>query len=774
MSISTSSRRLLTKIYDLDIPISLKKNKNNNNKDFLLIKNRLKSRNKTEKRNIINKTEKENKINKKLKLENINKTLDTNKFPVIPKLNIKNIKKENDEIISNEEIKQKNNLLEYKLIESSSEDSIHKLKDIKNGSGWQSSRFCEYPQYIYIQFTKIVLIKKIEIIIHEKYIPSILKIYSYYPKEKNNISNYKNAEYILIGLIKTNSNENNNYKIRENCIIYPNKKSLFIKLELDTNYINIYNLFNQIGIIKLNFYGEYLEYIGGKENNNNLQIKYAIKKDFNEDIDLIGICDKQLNELKKQMKFNIEIENYMECKEIKYKIEKIKYYGKKVYDLESEKNIALNNEDYSKVLKIKNLVDKMKIDIINISNINTPRYNNNKLLLSDRYLEQNLPNKIINPLIINTPEIQRKPKIYKLNIINTETENNNIFMDDENNNNNINNIILSHDDIILPSMIKKDYMTEEDIIEKEKGNLEYISQEILEEYIDITNILGEENMKKIFSEQILWKEEGLNILLNKLEDIISNNNNNIISSLFKLLIELIDNKHPSIIIKIFEIINNIFNYIKTKKIKINLEKNILNDIMTKIKQRIGDTNIKIRAKAVLLYYYLITTNFYDFNINIEELLNNNNINKSNINLIIGKIDIIINILNNYNDIIKMKLIDKNEFPCILILEYLINNLNNNNNNEIRTKSRLGIKLFLNIYTFEEFKKYFDNINKKELNELIIDIPELQNYYPNNIITIKGYKNKSTIEKKSVKYIFNCKKNKRFLLNKLNIEEKIKK
>ena len=115
-----------------------------------MFKNRLKSRNKTEKRNIINKTEKENKINKKLKLENINKTLDTNKFPVIPKLNIKNIKKENDEIITNEEIKQNNNLLEYKLIESSSEDSIHKLKDIKNGSGWQSSRFCEYPQYIYI------------------------------------------------------------------------------------------------------------------------------------------------------------------------------------------------------------------------------------------------------------------------------------------------------------------------------------------------------------------------------------------------------------------------------------------------------------------------------------------------------------------------------------------------------------------------------------------------------------------------------------------------
>ena len=148
--------------------------------------------------------------------------------------------------------------LDYKLIESSSEDNKHPLRELKNGlngSGWQSERFCQYPQYIYIRFIRPVFIKKIELILHDKNIPSIIRFYSYYPKdEKNNfISNYKEAEYNLVGSIKTNSNDNDNFKSRELWTINPNIKSLFFKLEFDKNYVNIYNLFNQVGLVKLNF-----------------------------------------------------------------------------------------------------------------------------------------------------------------------------------------------------------------------------------------------------------------------------------------------------------------------------------------------------------------------------------------------------------------------------------------------------------------------------------------------------------------------------------------
>ena len=219
---SLSSRKLLTKIYDLNIPI--KSNKKKNKKEFSLFRNKIDSIKNKEKNKLIeiNKTEKVNNItNIKLKLENPNKTIDINKFPVIPKLNIKNIKIKEEPISSNDSKEQKSMLLlDYKLIESSSEDSKHPLRELKsglNGSGWQSERFCQYPQYIYIRFIRPVFIKKIELILHEKNIPSMIRFYSYYPKdEKNNfISNYKEAEYNLVGSIKTNSNDNSDFKSRE-------------------------------------------------------------------------------------------------------------------------------------------------------------------------------------------------------------------------------------------------------------------------------------------------------------------------------------------------------------------------------------------------------------------------------------------------------------------------------------------------------------------------------------------------------------------------------
>ena len=750
---SYTSRKLLTKIYDLNINSNKSKNQKKNN-DSILFRNRIKSRKNKKCYIEVNKTEKglnnKDKRNIKLKLGNTNKTIELKKFPLIPKLNIKNIKIKNNEIITDDSKVQKSMLLlDYKLIECSSEDSKHQLRELKNGingSGWQSERFSQYPQYIYILFTKPVYIKRIELLIHEKNIPSIIRFYSYYPKDiKNNfISNYKEAEYNLVGFIKTNNNEDTNFKSRELRKIYPNMVSLFFKIEFDKNYFNIYNLFNQVGINKLDFFGEYLDYIGGTERNNELQIKHATKKNFYNDYNLIGICDEQLKELKKQMKYNIEIENYLECKNIKYRIEKIRHYGKKVYELESEKSIALNNDDYSKALKIQNSVDKMKKDILNISNLNSPSPNNNRLILSESFLKQKYLKKITEPFF---DDIKETPKVYRIkNKSENESIDNNISILNRTNIINSFDNFISHDEIILPTVLKKynpdleennSLYIKESIHDEEKGKLEVLSQEILDEYSFITQIIGEENLQKIFSKQILYKEESMNIFLDKLEDIINNNKNNyekIIESILKLCLILIEETLPLAIIKIFEIIKKLFNIIEKNEIKIKLENNIKGELLSKIKIKLGDVNIKIREKASEVYSFLITLTYCDFDNLIEELINYG-IDKTNVNLIFGQLCVVINILNNFNESIK------NKFPSELIFEYLINNLNNINQ-EIRKKTRFCIKLFFDIFDIEKFKNLLDKINEREIKELINDIPKLQNFFPDikNNITI-SVKNK---------------------------------
>ena len=65
--------------------------------------------------------------------------------------------------------------LEHKLIESTTEDSDHPLRELSKGLkgvGWFSSRFSQYPQEIYIQFSQPVLLRQINMVIHEKNIPS--------------------------------------------------------------------------------------------------------------------------------------------------------------------------------------------------------------------------------------------------------------------------------------------------------------------------------------------------------------------------------------------------------------------------------------------------------------------------------------------------------------------------------------------------------------------------------------------------------------------------
>ena len=835
---SLTSRGLLTKIYQSNSKPSHRKIKQKST----LSLNSFKNNKKIKPKSIISSAIKENeneednkKIINKEHLKNILKenntndnNINSNKFPIIPRINITNIKIINDpkskktiNETKNSEILEKNTKLNYKLIESSSEDDQHPLRELKkglSGQGWQSSRFGQYPQFIYIQFYQPVFIKKIELVFHETNIPSMVKFYSYIPKHKDEfISNYKSVNYDYIGFIKSDNNERHNFEFRESRKIYLNSKSLFLKLELEKNHFNKFNLFNQIGIIKLEFFGDYLPFIGGNNNNNKLVLKHAIKKNYQNDFDLEKICGQKLTELKKQMNYNIEIENYMECKEIKNKIEKLRLYGKRIFDLESEKNIAINNEDFSKAIEIKNLVDKLKINLQNIDTTpSSPRFNDTYLLLND-FDNQTIKTKKFSNIQIDLNNMpvsnSYENSLINESIYSTINDNNNINHNNisiKNNNISIlnnsispsnNNAVISedifgsYDETILPTVLKRlnheETKQENEIGEAEKGTLEPISKKLLEEFNLIANVLGEENMQKIFSKQILWREEGLILFIEKINDILqkNNNSNEIISMILKLSMILLEEKHPSGVIKTLEIIKQLFEYIKKHDVKLNIEPKVTDGVLIKIKEKLGDINPKVRAKSVSLYCYMLSLNFCDYNNLISELIeedikNNNKYIPKSSNLILGKLDIFINIFNNFDDAIKMKRTNKEEFPSFLLMEYLIYNISHNKP-EVRKKTRNAINLLLKNFGIQKFKKKLEKIDERELIKLIREIPDLQHYFPdielkqkNDTVDtskskIKGNSlntNISNIQKKKVSKVF-FKKNKR-LSKKIILKTKI--
>ena len=724
--------------------------------------------------------------------------------------------------------------LEHKLIESTTEDNEHPLRELVKGLkgvGWFSSRFSQFPQEIYIQFSQPVLLRQINMVIHEKNIPAQIKFYTYFPENNNELlGNYHNVKYKYIGFIKMDTNERSQFRARESRKIYINTKSLFLKIELGKNYINEYNVFNQVGLMNLDFFGTYLPPLGNNIKKNQFILKHALRKDNANTISdqaLEDICGQELKDLKEKMNYNIKMENYIECKQIKIKLDRVRMYGKQIYDLENQKKLAVNNEDFDQAMELKNLVDKMKVNLKTIINSN---------------VNNNFNTDIENQIVGNTKFSQiglNKNNNNESNILNITNEfNNNQNINESiitNSNDNLNNQLnqsgtkyllntnysnnhhqklktnednfISYDDTILPAVLKKltnEPKNEEDELgTADKGELEDVSQSILKEFKLICDVIGELEIRKIFSKQILWKEEGLNNFLEKINDVldykvsnnVNNNNENntnennkknditnqIITSIMKLSMILIEEKHPSVIIKTLEILKQLFQYIKYHGTKLNIDLNITDSVLTKIKRKLGDANRKVRAKAVSLYCYMLTLDFCDYNNLISELLeeelkhyDSKYLPKSP-NLIIGKLEIFNSVFDKFDEAVNSKRTSLESFPSNLVMEYLILNVSNNKS-EVRKLSRVNISKFIRIFGVNKIKKKLEKIEERELLKLVNEIPALEPYFPKlnkanmNINTLSQI-NGSNISNNSKGRSLS--KNKEKAIRKMQIEEKVK-
>lgn len=693
--------------------------------------------------------------------------------------------------------------LDHKLIESTSEDNEHPLRELLKGlkgAGWFSSRFSQFPQEIYIQFTQPVLLRQINMVIHEKNIPSQIKFYTYYPENINDIiENYHNNHYKYIGFIKMDTNERSQFKARESRKIYVNTKSLFLKIQLGKNYTNQYNAFDQVGLMNLDFFGTYLPPIGNNLKTNEFILKHAAQKENIKSIvdqELEEVCGNEIKELKEKMNYNIKLENYKECKLIKMKLDKIRMFGKQIYDLENQKKLAVNNEDFDKALDIKNIIDKMKANLklimnSSIENNNISEYDNkvvgaNKFSNIDLNINNNTNNNnsISNNLnTINSNNNNINENINTSNILNDM--NNGQFINESINTNSIDNHLnthysnlqnqiakssednfILHDDKIVPAVLRRLKNEPEKELNPdshpEKGELEPISPNKLEEYKYIFHVIGEFEMRKLFSKQVLWKDEGLENFKNNINDVldykvseenkdkINNENkskteitNEIVSSIMRLSMEILDEKVPAFIIKSLKILYGLFDYIKVHGTKLDIDLNITDSVLTKIKRRLGDANRKVREEAVKLYCYMLTLDFCDYNNLISELLeeelkhsDSKYIPKSP-NLIMGKLSIFSKVFDEFDDAINSKRTTKESFPSNLVMDYLILNVNNNKS-EVRKLTRAIISKFIRIFGVNKIKKKLEKIEERELIKLINEIPSLEPYFPKLLI-----KNNST-------------------------------
>ncbi|XP_047138433.1 centrosomal protein of 104 kDa isoform X1 [Hydra vulgaris] len=172
-------------------------------------------------------------------------------------------------------------IIPYEVVYSSSYDDGYIAKDLENqvcdssSKGWQSARFCVYPQEIVLMLNKTARIKKVQILSHHCNIASKIEIFVGSPSnfDRNSIENMLSAcKFNRLGYVIMSSNKDSDFKARELKSVHVTAECLLVKFIIHEHYVNQLNIYNQVSIIGINIIGEIIE-------DESLNTKYK-KKDF--------------------------------------------------------------------------------------------------------------------------------------------------------------------------------------------------------------------------------------------------------------------------------------------------------------------------------------------------------------------------------------------------------------------------------------------------------------------------------------------------------------
>ena len=487
-------------------------------------------------------------------------------------------------------------------------------------------------------------------------------------------------------------------------------------------------------------------------------IKKRVNKEYSEynkiqnDIESLEKLIRKIKDMKINNK-SVQSKDLTYKKNKSFKINEFKYTN-----IDNGKDVSNKNSKYLKIKTINVNKNKVNLDLLSpLSKNFLPKITKRTKILSEK---DNLHKNLNNSLYFNKDCNYLQGLSYD-NLVHLEIKKNT-------NNNKYNG--------------KKDHYYSLNNLNEEEKNME--NEPILEELSPeiklnnefLINILGEEIIQKIYSNNIEYKEQGFDFLIMRVKDIIvfspgdSEEMNKYIFSLFNIFIEFIDYNNSSIKLKCIDLFMNIIKAFKEKAALNNIEYNfqITKPIIYKLKQALNNESRIIEDKIVELYYNLLNSNLCDYNSLIIELienevneyfyklniLNHNDFsqraNSNKVGIGISKGMVYLNFNNNKNLVISImkiflklfdeyekyefKKIDINKFPKTIVGDYIIMNLNHPNKEVVEMTKRVLIK-YISIFGNQIFFKLELIIGKKDLNNII----------QNNIELIINYR-KYTLEK----------------------------
>eukprot|EP00923_Selenidium_pygospionis_P036638 GHVN01064246.1.p1 GENE.GHVN01064246.1~~GHVN01064246.1.p1 ORF type:complete len:979 (-),score=249.87 GHVN01064246.1:175-3111(-) len=150
--------------------------------------------------------------------------------------------------------------LAFSIAYSSGDDPDFPSHELTSQSsrGWQSARYCEYPQELVLEMHSPSHLTHIKLLSHQSNIASKIELYSANgPAGAYHASGQHSGQlrFKRLGCISLDDNEKSQHQSREVKSVFLDAEGRYLKLVLFKNHPNIHNPLNQVGIVGLRVWG---------------------------------------------------------------------------------------------------------------------------------------------------------------------------------------------------------------------------------------------------------------------------------------------------------------------------------------------------------------------------------------------------------------------------------------------------------------------------------------------------------------------------------------
>eukprot|EP00930_Biecheleria_cincta_P070641 TRINITY_DN58276_c0_g1_i1.p1 TRINITY_DN58276_c0_g1~~TRINITY_DN58276_c0_g1_i1.p1 ORF type:complete len:960 (+),score=171.92 TRINITY_DN58276_c0_g1_i1:142-3021(+) len=151
--------------------------------------------------------------------------------------------------------------LKYKIVKCTSEDPEYPVAELLSHSqhtrGWQTARFCEFPQEVWLQFDGPVHLRQVQFLSHQSKIATKIELFTGNAPPGSG-AQLDAIQFKRLGYLSLDNNERSQFQARELKSVYVDVPAQFLRILLHKCHANRYNVANQVGLIALSCLGDNL------------------------------------------------------------------------------------------------------------------------------------------------------------------------------------------------------------------------------------------------------------------------------------------------------------------------------------------------------------------------------------------------------------------------------------------------------------------------------------------------------------------------------------